>query len=61
MRVWTDSLVAAEGINMEQRASLARTLSQGSEVLLMDKPFEVLDEQARMLLGNDLVTFRETQ
>ncbi|NQV56539.1 MAG: ABC transporter ATP-binding protein [Rhodospirillales bacterium] len=39
---------------MKQRAQLARALSLGTEILLMDEPFGALDEQTRMVLGEDL-------
>ena len=39
---------------MKQRAQLARALSLGTEILLMDEPFAALDEQTRMVLGEDL-------
>ncbi len=39
---------------MKQRAQLARALSLQTEILLMDEPFGALDEQTRMVLGEDL-------
>jgi NitT/TauT family transport system ATP-binding protein len=39
---------------MKQRAQLARALSLQTEILLMDEPFAALDEQTRLVLGEDL-------
>src|SRR5690348_10778582 len=39
---------------MRQRAALARALSLQTDILLMDEPFGSLDEQTRMVLGEDL-------
>jgi NitT/TauT family transport system ATP-binding protein len=39
---------------MKQRAQLARALGLKTEFLLMDEPFAALDEQTRMVLGEDL-------
>lgn len=39
---------------MKQRAQLARALSLQTDIILMDEPFGALDEQTRMVLGEDL-------
>jgi NitT/TauT family transport system ATP-binding protein len=39
---------------MKQRINLARGLCVGTNVLLLDEPFAALDEQTRMVLGEDL-------
>src|SRR5204863_7592689 len=39
---------------MRQRAALARALSLETDILLMAEPFGALDEQTRMVLGEDL-------
>src|SRR5947199_10408080 len=39
---------------MRQRAVLERALSLETGILLMDEPFGALDEQTRMVLGEDL-------
>ena len=39
---------------MRQRAALARALSLETGMVLMDEPFGALDEQTRMVLGEDL-------
>jgi NitT/TauT family transport system ATP-binding protein len=39
---------------MKQRVQLARALCLGTDILLMDEPFAALDEQTRMVMGEDL-------
>lgn len=39
---------------MRQRAQLGRALALQTDILLMDEPFAALDEQTRMVLGEDL-------
>lgn len=39
---------------MKQRVALASALSLETKILMMDEPFAALDEQTRMVLGEDL-------
>ena len=41
-------------VGMKQRINLARGICVDTKVLLLDEPFAALDEQTRMVLGEDL-------
>jgi ABC-type nitrate/sulfonate/bicarbonate transport system ATPase subunit len=41
-------------VGMKQRIAMARSLSLQTDIVLMDEPFAALDEQTRMVLGEDL-------
>jgi ABC-type nitrate/sulfonate/bicarbonate transport system ATPase subunit len=54
MESFIDSYPDQLSVGMRQRVNLARAISVKTDILLMDEPFAALDEQTRMVLGEDL-------
>src|SRR5471030_2031176 len=44
---------------MRQRVSMARTLASETKIFLMDEPFDALDEQTRLLLGDKVLQIQQ--
>jgi NitT/TauT family transport system ATP-binding protein len=54
MESFIDHYPGQLSVGMRQRVNLARGIAGGTGILLMDEPFAALDEQSRMVLGEDL-------
>jgi NitT/TauT family transport system ATP-binding protein len=54
MEQFANHFPGALSIGMKQRINLARGISLETGIVLMDEPFAALDEQTRLVLGEDL-------
>ena len=54
MEQFADHFPGQLSIGMKQRINLARGVSLETGIVLMDEPFAALDEQTRLVLGEDL-------
>jgi NitT/TauT family transport system ATP-binding protein len=54
MQTFADHYPNQLSVGMRQRVNLARGTFLDTDILLMDEPFAALDEQTRMVLGEDL-------
>jgi NitT/TauT family transport system ATP-binding protein len=54
MAAFAQHYPAQLSVGMRQRVNVARGICVGTGILLMDEPFAALDEQTRMVLGEDL-------
>jgi len=55
LEAFAESLPHELSGGMKQRVSIARGLVQDPPILLMDEPFAALDEQTRMVMGDELL------
>src|SRR5262249_14726796 len=54
MERFADHYPAQLSVGMRQRVNVARGMSAGTDILLMDEPVAALDEQSRLVLRGDL-------